>query len=99
MHPLLVAGYVLNLVVVSSVFGFFWTLVVLGISGLMYSKLGSKESATKEHRSHLLAFGFVYGMGVVAVAKAGQEPFLTVVAMFIEVFAFTYLSFLGAKKF
>lgn len=99
MHPLLVAGYVINLVVVSGIFGFFWALVVLGISGLMYFKLGSKDAAKKEHIAHVLAFGFVYGVACFAVYKASPDPTLAAVTILVEIFAFGYLNFLGSRNF
>lgn len=93
MHPLLIAGYLLNLLLINGVYGWLGLLGSIVVSGLIYYFMSKGKGVKAKHIANLVAFAAVYAIGVVAIFNAEWgNVILSAGILIMEIFVFAIFS-------
>ncbi|OGC47550.1 hypothetical protein A2886_02050 [candidate division WWE3 bacterium RIFCSPHIGHO2_01_FULL_42_13] len=96
MHPLLIVTYLLNLILIGSIFGLLG--VFLGIIGsaLVFYIISKNGGDVRKHWGQIAAIAFVHFLGVIAVVYAPWgSSVITGVAIIMELFIVAIFSNMG----
>lgn len=93
MNPIIILTYILNLVVLNNVFGFFGFFFALVISGGIFYFISKRGGPKMKHWGQIAALGFVHLAGFIAIANAPWgNVWITGVAIIMELFVFAIFS-------
>lgn len=96
MHPLLIGTYVLNLILITGVWGVLGFFGVIGTSAGAYYFVSTRGGDRFKIYGQLAAIGIVHALGILAVyAAKWSTPTLVGVAFIMETFVFAIFSAFG----
>lgn len=98
MNPLLIVTYLLNMILISSVFGSWGLVIALALSFGAYYFIAKDGGPKRMHWGQVVAIALGHFIGVIAVAKAPWgTPTLLGVAIIMELFVVFIFVGLGRR--
>ncbi len=89
MHPILIAGYMLNLLLINGIWGWIALIAAVAASGGIYYFISNGKGPKFKHVGQLVAFAAIYLLGSIAIFQAPWGNIMVSAGVLImEIFVF-----------
>lgn len=98
MHPILMAGVILNVLVITTIYKVWGLLLSLALAAAIYKIIARDDREANKYRGTLAAIAIIYFVACIAIVKAPwSTPAVDAAAIIMELFVFLIFAALGRR--